>query len=131
MGHITQGQLDFDPPRARKTDPPTSRKAASRIKVGGIRHKILNCMEEFRGGCATFQIAAALGIARDSVSPHMKPLKAMRLVVEGAPDIVNPATNNDCMRWRLTNDYWLSNIPKKVGRVGAYSKRCPTCGRDL
>jgi hypothetical protein len=132
----------FDQPRARKTDPSTSHAAARRVKAGSVRHRILNAMEIHRDsymcpstaypGAATFEIAHILGIGRDSVSPHMRPLKVMGYVFDTISSVKNPTTGNECTAWKLTQKYYDSGLK---GGVKATTKprqtNCPMCGKPL
>lgn len=70
-----QMPLDFEPVRARKSDPNTSHKAAATVKAGTVRALILHCLSTHN--LTTEQIAAILDKPRDSISPHMKPLEKM------------------------------------------------------
>ena len=120
----------FDQPQARKTDPKTSHSAARRVKANSVRHRILNAMEASPyTESATWQIAQRMGVSRDSVSPHMRPLKVMGYVMEMG-EIENPATGNKCFSWMLTQKYQESGLSR--GHTPSVANNsCPMCGKTL
>jgi len=92
-----QMSLDFDPPKARLTDPRTSKDAAKSVKTGTIRALILNQLST--NNLATFQIAEILDMYRDSISPHMKPLERLGLIRRSGQLVKNPKTGKNCEVW--------------------------------
>ncbi len=88
--------LDFYPTKARAQDPKTSHDAARSIDSKSIRAKIL--AELSLRDLATFQIAKNLGLDRDSVSPHMKPMERMGLVRRTEKLVKSPKGRN-CEVW--------------------------------
>lgn len=120
----------IDPPTARNTDPGTSHSAASLIQTGSIRQEILAVLMSSQSfGLATFEIAERIGVPRDYVSPHMKPLEKMGLVqrLKGF-ERVNPKTKNKVKSevWIVTSKYLNSDIPKEIKRRAPV---CPHCKR--
>lgn len=93
-----QAPLDFFMPRARKTDPMTSHKAANKIKPESRRGQILAILA--LRDAATFQIAAQLDVSRDCISPHMKPLELLGLIKRTGSVVRNPK-GGDCEVWGL------------------------------
>ena len=93
--------LDFDPPRARRSDPKTSHDAAAMVKAGTIRALILGVLKQ--RDLATFQIAEALGLDRDSVSPHMKPLEELGQVVRTGQTVASKK-GRQCEVWGIKQD---------------------------
>jgi DNA-directed RNA polymerase specialized sigma24 family protein len=69
--------------KARRTDPETSHAAAVQLDAEALEERVLDCV---RGsgiwGLTTEEIADALGIPRDSVSPRMPSLVRRRKVKE-------------------------------------------------
>lgn len=90
--------LDFEGVFVRKTDPNTSRLAAASIDPASIRGKILSALKT--RDLATFQIAEQLGVDRDSVSPHMKPLEKLGRVVR-TTQTVKSKKGRACEVWRI------------------------------
>ena len=119
----------FDQPQARKTDPKTSHSAARRVKANSVRHRILNAMEASPyTESATWQIAQRMGVSRDSVSPHMKPLKTMGYILEWG-ETKNPLTGNMCITYVLTQKYQESGLSRK--ELPHVNTCCPMCKKPL
>lgn len=89
--------LDFYPTKARARDPKTSHDAARAVKTGTVRAMILNQLST--ANLATFQIAEILGVSRDVISPHMKPMEHMGLVARTGQTVKNP-NGRQCEVWR-------------------------------
>lgn len=104
--------LSFDlAPAARKSDPLTSKRAASRINFGRRRNEILLAFSRYADtGAATFEIADDLCRPRDTVSPHVAPLKAMGLLRSLDRRRVNPATGNECEVYAVTDKFLSSEL---------------------
>lgn len=66
-------------PRARRTDPQTSRTAASRIDGATLCGRVLD--ELARGDATTHELAERMGLSLVTVSPRMAPLQRRGLVV--------------------------------------------------
>lgn len=96
--------LDFDPSKARAVDPKTSRDAA-KFNPTGIRQRILSILYHAGRPLATFQIADSMGIPRDSISPHMKPLERIGCVRRSGQTVVNPHSVRKVSSeaWEITN----------------------------
>lgn len=95
--------IDWNPPRARRSDPKTS-KAAANINPTGIRLEILWALFYAETPLASFQIAESMNIPRDSVSPHMKPLLQAGFIEKTGQTVVNPKTRRktESETYRLT-----------------------------
>lgn len=59
---------------ARSSDPSTSLAAARSLKTSELEGVVLAKLKTFRNGATSDELARALGLSRDSVSPRMKPL---------------------------------------------------------
>jgi DNA-binding transcriptional ArsR family regulator len=92
--------LDFEPVRARRADPATARAAARRVNNRGRRAEILRLLRAHPAGLATWELAELSGVARDLLSPHLRPLEKLRRVRRAAETRLNPSTG------RLT-EVWL------------------------
>jgi predicted ArsR family transcriptional regulator len=102
---MTGTELIDEPPRARNTDPETSHDAAEAVNLNRLQNAILGFLDGagFRGATCG-EMAQALGIPRDSLSPRMRTLEAYHLVIEtairrklpgGRPQIVWLAIKNN------------------------------------
>ena len=67
---------------ARNADPETSHAAAAAIRLGDLENRVLHTLRAFPQGLTSIEIAAALDIGRDSVSPRMKKLVNANLVID-------------------------------------------------
>ena len=74
----------LEPPRARTTDPATSHAAAFGIekKVTKLQGIIVDCLRSSYAGATTGEMSIALGIPRDTLSPRMRTLEKMGMVME-------------------------------------------------
>lgn len=103
---VSPGQLplDFDRPQVRASDPNTSRAAIKGLNVTPIRTKILETIFEARRPLASFQIAEILGVPRDNISPHMKPLERSKHLYRTGQTVTNPlsARKTQSETWGLT-----------------------------
>lgn len=67
---------------ARSSDPSTSQAAARSLKTSELEGVVLAKLKTFRKGATSDELARALGLSRDSVSPRMKPLVSKGHVVD-------------------------------------------------
>lgn len=67
-------------PRARRTDPRTSRAAAGRINGEGLAARVL--AELATGPATTHELAERMGLSLVTVSPRLAPLRRHGLVTE-------------------------------------------------
>lgn len=95
----TQMSLNFDPPKARLTDPKTSIDAAKSINARSVRGLILEILRDYEQ-LASYQIANLMRTDRDSVSPHLKPLERLGLIERTGQTVVSPK-GRQCETWRL------------------------------
>lgn len=79
MTHQLDAFSDFVP-RARRTDPDTSRSAAARIDGSGLAERVLGALAD--GDATTHELAERLGLSLVTVSPRLAPLRRKGLVVE-------------------------------------------------
>lgn len=123
-------QLEVNPPSARKSDPITSHEAAKKIKPKSRRSTILRTMlDSGRYGDTSFDIADDLGIDRDSVSPHMKPLLRLNLVYRSGTR-KNHKTGNDCDTYFLTpaGRNLANMVPRNKTAQIIHTCICRICG---
>lgn len=101
---------DLGPPtRARDTDPETSHEAlADHVKQDSRRHEILSVLSRpaFFEGLCTYEIADILGLRRDSVSSHMKPMERVGLVKRTGKTKVSTQSGNRNELWMIGEAYW-------------------------
>jgi uncharacterized membrane protein len=69
-------------PKARRTDPATSREAASKVagRVSDLEAIVLDALRAAPAGLTTWEIAEATGLSLVTVSPRCKPLERKGLV---------------------------------------------------
>ena len=105
---MTQISLSFDPPRARRSDPSTSHRAAAKVNAVSIRQRILDALEVTwvleHDGLTTFELAEKFALGRDAISPHMKPLEKMGKARRADFERLNPATNCNCTVWLISKE---------------------------
>lgn len=119
---------EFDPPRARHTDPQTSHRAASRIRAGSRRAKILFAVASTgMKGAATFEVAKMLGVERDLVSSNFKPLVEMGFLEIGPCVRHNPKTNNGSLVYVVTDKYKNSPFARNTYPLNR-PEHCRHCG---
>lgn len=103
---MTQIPLSFDQPRARRSDPSTSHRAAAKVNVVSIRQRILDALSVTwvldHDGLTTFELAEKFDSDRDAISPHMKPLERLGKVRRADYERVNPKTNCNCTVWLIS-----------------------------
>ena len=94
---------------ARRTDPDTSKAAAMAVKVNRLERVILIYLREYsQVGLTTSDIASMARIPRDSLSPRMKRLVQLQLIVDSgerrAPTIAHSDGRNHPKQivWRAT-----------------------------
>jgi hypothetical protein len=91
---------------SRKTDPETSKQATKIIKTATLRRLILDILASFPNGLITAEIARYCGRQRDSISPHLVPLRTLGYVVKTGKLKANPKTGMTCEIWKVTEKYW-------------------------
>ena len=93
---MNQMALTFEPVRARKRDPETSQRAASKVRAFASGHYglILDALK--RGGPGTFKdLADRAGLERHAVARRLPELQSFGKVTRGAE------TRDGCSVWRL------------------------------
>lgn len=118
-------------PLFRQTDPNTSKSAAGNLNITKTRDLILAAMYQHTRaiGATTVEIASALGKSRDSISPHMKPLRLLGFISNAGYTRRNPQTGNECEVWVLTSKG--VERASKSKPVQAQEVKCPHCGGRL
>lgn len=111
-------------PHARKGDPDTSKQAAAQVRVNSIRHGILDILQQHPEGLATFQVANLMGVPRDYISSHFKPLCSINVIRKTGKTIPNPMTKNRtrCEVYIVTQDFLKSPLAKKKYKVDRREK---------
>lgn len=133
---MNESLLDiFEPPRARHTDPSTSKISASRVKFGKRRKQILkSLLLRQRGGGTAAEIARDLNVGRDIVSPQLKPLEQLGFVTRSPMTRLDKATGHAQQVWVLSDKGFLARQEfEQVSGVLERSVRscCPHCGGIL
>lgn len=93
---MNQMALTFEPVRARKRDPETSQRAASKVRdfAGSHYGMILDTLK--LAGAGTFkELAERSGLERHAVARRLPELQALGKVTRGAE------TRDGCSVWRL------------------------------
>ena len=96
------GQLSFDDPCARLTDPVTSHEAARSVapRAGTDRAKVLQTLLDAGQPITDFKLAELLGRAQTSVGVRRGELTRQGLVE--AAGIGTSPSQSKCITWRLT-----------------------------
>ena len=93
---MNQLAIQFEPVRARKRDPETSQRAASKVERFASGHYGLILEALKRGGPGNFkELAERAGLERHAVARRLPELQAMGQVTRGAE------TRDGCSVWRL------------------------------
>lgn len=125
--------LEKNRPRARASDPETSKVAASKAKTTVKRLNILRFLMAYREG-ASFQIAQRLKKNRDSISPQLSTMASLGLIRKTGRTIINEYTGNQCETWELNSgNAELEKIRPIIENYRLSSEHvcvCRTCGKS-
>jgi hypothetical protein len=97
---------------ARHSDPDTSHWAAALVNATWLQLMVLRVLRRHPGGCTTHEIEDESGLAAGSVTPRMKPLEKLGLVIRTDERRVPVGHKRPQIVWRIreVQDHVLPSI---------------------
>lgn len=84
-------------------------------------------------GRASFEVGEKLGVPRDIVSPHFKPLERLGFVERTQMTRVNPRTKQKAASivWVVTDKWRAHPLRKEQANYVPARVHCPHCGKAI
>lgn len=98
---MIQATFDFDSPKARRSDPASSRQAAAELEASGAlsrqRREVLEALKRF-GPSTSAELAQRSGLDRYTVARRLPELRKLNFVIQG--EVRNSLVGRPAVEWR-------------------------------